>query len=55
VLCFFRGLLDRLGTLTRSAITIGGITFDKISEPTPDQRRASDLIGTPIPLAFTLK
>jgi hypothetical protein len=51
----FRGLLDHLATLTRSAITIGGITFDKISEPTPDQRLAFDLIGAPIPLTLTLK
>jgi hypothetical protein len=51
----FRGLLDHLATLTRTAITIGGITIDKISEPTPDQRRAFDLIGAPIPLTITLK
>jgi hypothetical protein len=51
----FRGLLDHLATLTRSAITIGGITFDKLSEPTPDQRRAFDLIGAPIPLTLAPK
>jgi hypothetical protein len=51
----FRGLLDHLATLTRSAITIGSATFSKISEPTPDQRRAFDLIGAPIPLALTPK
>jgi hypothetical protein len=51
----FRGLLDHLGALSRSAITIGGVTFSKISEPTPDQRRAFDLIGAPIPLSLTLK
>jgi Transposase DDE domain len=48
----FRGLLDHLATLTRTAITIGGITFDKISDPTPDQQRAFQLIGAPIPLTL---
>jgi hypothetical protein len=48
----FRGLLDHLATLTRATITIGGTKFDKISEPTPVQRRAFDLIGTSIPLTL---
>ena len=51
----FRGLLDHLATLTRSAITISGTSFDKISDPTPAQRRAFDLLGAPIPLTLTLK
>jgi hypothetical protein len=51
----FRGLLAHLATLTRATIRIGSTTFDKISEPTPDQQRAFDLIGAPIPLAITLK
>ena len=50
----FRGLLDHLATLTRSAITIGNISLDKISEPTPVQRRAFNLIGATIPLTLTL-
>ncbi len=54
ILHSFRGLLGHLATLTRTTITLGGATFDKISEPTPVQRRAFDLIGTPIPLALTL-
>jgi hypothetical protein len=33
----FRGLLNHLGGLTRSTIHIGGVTFDKISDPTPVQ------------------
>ncbi|MGO8982718.1 MAG: IS1634 family transposase [Streptosporangiaceae bacterium] len=49
----FRGLLGHMATLTRSTIAIGGHTFEKISDPTPAQRRAFDLIGTPIPLALT--
>jgi hypothetical protein len=51
----FRGLLDHLAALTRSTIALGGITFEKISDSTPAQRRAFDLIGVPIPLALTLK
>jgi hypothetical protein len=51
----FRGLLAHLATLTRAAIQLGDVTFDKISDPTPAQRRAFDLIGVPIPLTLTLK
>jgi hypothetical protein len=53
ILHSFRGLLDHLATLTRSTITIGGASFEKISDPTPAQRRAFDLIGAPIPLTLT--
>jgi Transposase DDE domain len=51
----FRGLLDHLATLTRSTIALGGITFEKITDPTPAQRRAFDLIAAPIPLTLTPK
>jgi hypothetical protein len=51
----FHGLLKHLATLTRSTITIGGTSFEKISEPTPAQRRAFDLTGAPIPLTLSLK
>jgi hypothetical protein len=51
----FRGLLGHLATLTRSTIALGGTTFEKISDPTPAQRRAFGLIGAPIPLTLTLK
>jgi hypothetical protein len=51
----FRGLLDHLATLTRNTISMGVTTFDKISDPTPAQRRAFDLIAAPIPLTLTLK
>jgi hypothetical protein len=46
----FRGLLEHLGTLTRSTITISDRTFDKISTPTETQQRAFNLLGAPIPL-----
>jgi hypothetical protein len=45
----FRDLLDHLGTLTRDTITIGGQTVDKLTTPTPTQRRAFQLLQTPIP------
>ena len=48
----FRGLIDHLATLTRNDIHYHGTnaTVPTLAEPTPDQRRAFDLIGTPIPL-----
>jgi Transposase DDE domain len=48
----FRGLLDHLATLTRNDIRYHGTntTVPTLAEPTPDQRRAFDLINSPIPL-----
>ena len=48
----FRGLLTHLATLTRNDIRYHGINTDvpTLAEPTPDQRRAFDLINTTIPL-----
>ena len=48
----FRGLLDHLATLTRNQIRYTGATTEvpTLADPTPDQRRAFDLIDTPIPL-----
>jgi hypothetical protein len=48
----FRGLFDHLATLTRNQIRYHGTTTEvpTLAEPTPDQRRAFDLIGSPIPL-----
>ena len=48
----FRGLLDHLATLTRDTIRIAGQPVGKLTAPTPDQRRAFDLIGAPIPLTL---
>jgi hypothetical protein len=50
----FRGLIDHLGTLTRDRIRYHDtdIEIDKLTEPTPDQRRAFDLIDTTIPLTI---
>ena len=48
----FRDLLDHLATLTRNDIHYHGTntTVPTLAEPTPDQRRAFDLINSPIPL-----
>jgi hypothetical protein len=49
----FTGLLDHLGTLTRNHIRISGTDhpgFDQLALPTPTQRRAFELLHTPIPL-----
>jgi DDE family transposase len=52
----FRGLLDHLATLTRNDIRHGGDpntpTVPTLTEPTPTQRRAFELLGTPIPLTL---
>jgi hypothetical protein len=49
----FRALLTHLGTLTRNRIHINGTEFDQLTEPTPTQRRAFELLGTPIPITLT--
>ena len=48
----FRGLLDHLATLTRNQVHYHGASTDVpvLADPTPDQRRAFDLLATPIPL-----
>jgi transposase len=50
----FHDLLDHLATLTRDRIRYHDtdIEIDKLTDPTPTQRRAFDLIKTPIPLAI---
>jgi hypothetical protein len=49
----FPDLIDHLATLTRDTIVVGGQAIDKLTTPTPTQRRAFDLIGAPIPLTLT--
>jgi hypothetical protein len=48
----FRGLLDHLATLTRNHIHYHGASTEVpvLADPTPDQRRAFDLLDTPIPI-----
>jgi hypothetical protein len=48
----FRDIIDHLGTLTRNDLRYDQAIIPALAEPTPDQRRAFDLIGAPIP--FTL-
>jgi len=48
----FRGLLDHLATLTRNQIRYHNTNIEVpvLAEATPEQRRAFDLLHTPIPL-----
>jgi hypothetical protein len=45
-------LLSHLSTLDRQAITFGSQKISKLTEPTPVQRRAFELLGAPIPLTL---
>jgi hypothetical protein len=49
----FRTLLTHLATLTRNRIHINDTEFDQLTEPTPTQRRAFELLRTPIPITLT--
>ena len=51
----FRTLLGHLGTLARDQVVFAdpaGATIHKLTNPTPTQRRAFELIGAPIPLTL---
>lgn len=50
----FRGLLDHLATLTRNEVRFAGTehAVAMLTEPTPTQRRAFELINQPIPLTL---
>jgi hypothetical protein len=45
-------LLSHLSTLDRQAITFSSQQISKLTEPTPVQRRAFELLGAPIPLTL---
>jgi hypothetical protein len=49
----FRDLLDHLATLTRNTTAFAQRHIDILATPTPTQRRAFDLIDTPIPVTLT--
>ena len=49
----FQDLLAHLATLDRQTINFAGQRIEKITNPTPTQRRAFELIGAPIPLTLT--
>jgi Transposase DDE domain len=48
----YRDLLAHLATLSRQTITIAGQPIEKLTTPTPVQRRAFDLLGAPVPITI---
>jgi len=48
----YADLLDHLSTLSRQVITFSGQKIEKLTTPTPAQRRAFELLGAPIPLTL---
>ena len=46
----YQELLAHLATLTRNTVSFTGKRLEKLSVPTPEQRRVFDLLGKPIPL-----
>jgi hypothetical protein len=49
----YRDLLAHLATLDRQAITFAGQRIEKLTTPTPVQRRAFELLGATVPLAIS--
>jgi hypothetical protein len=49
----YQDLLSHLSTLSRQTISFSGQKIDKLTTPTPVQRRAFELLGTPVPLTLT--
>jgi hypothetical protein len=49
----FATLLEHLATLTRNQLRAADNTFELVATPTPTQRRAFELLGTPIPYKLT--
>ncbi len=43
-------LVAHLATLTRNTVSFAGQRLEKLSAPTPEQRRVFEVIGKPIPL-----
>jgi hypothetical protein len=46
----YHELISHLATLTRNTVSFAGRRLEKLSTPTPEQRRVFDLLGKPIPL-----
>jgi hypothetical protein len=46
----YHELVAHLATLTRNTVSFNGRRLEKLSTPTPEQRRVFDLLGKPIPL-----
>jgi hypothetical protein len=49
----YRDLLAHLATLDRQTITFADRAIEKLTSPTPVQRRAFELLGATVPLAIT--
>jgi hypothetical protein len=49
----YRDLIAHLATLGRQAITFAGQPIQKLTTPTPVQRRAFELLGATVPLTIT--
>ncbi len=45
-------LLEHLSTLSRQTIVFAGRRIEKLTTPTPVQRRAFELLGAPVPLTL---
>jgi hypothetical protein len=48
----YQDLLSHLATLARQTISFAGQKIDKLTTPTPVQRRAFELLGAPVPLTL---
>lgn len=48
----YKDLLHHLSTLDRQTINLGGQRIEKITTPTPVQRRAFELLGASVPLTL---
>jgi hypothetical protein len=48
----YQDLLGHLATLARQTINFSGQRIEKLTSPTPIQRRAFELLGAPVPLAL---
>jgi hypothetical protein len=48
----YQDLLDHLSTLTRQTISFAGQKIEKLTNPTPVQLRAFELLGAPVPLTL---
>jgi hypothetical protein len=46
----YQELVAHLATLTRNTVSFAGRRLEKLSAPTPEQRRVFELLGKPIPL-----
>jgi hypothetical protein len=48
----YQDLLSHLATLARQTVSFAGQKIDKLTTPTPVQRRAFELLGAPVPLTL---